>query len=134
MKKYILFLGVLIVFGCSEKQKADVSKEKMINILTELTLASSARSISNNRDSVQYIVSYESILKKYGLDSLEFAKAQHAYQQDPDVYAVIYDSVHNRLQKKVEEIRASKIDSTEEKINPVISIKDVPFSRRKINN
>jgi len=103
----------------------------MVDVLYDLTVSSSARSTANRRDTIQYVVDYKQLLKKHGIDSLKFIKAQKVYQQDPDVYAVIYDSVQKRLQKKLEEVRATKVDSTEEKLNPVISIKDVPFSRRR---
>ena len=131
MKKIVVFLGVLCVFGCSKNEKADVSQEKMVDVLTDLTVASSARSISNKRDSVQYIVSYENILKKHGLDSLQFVKAQRVYQEDPDVYTAIYDSVYNRLQKKLEEIRATPADKDENQIIPISRLRDVSIGKFK---
>lgn len=131
MKNLVSIFFLIILIGCSNTEKAEVSQEKMVDVLYDLTVSSSARSTANRRDTIQYIVDYEQILKKHGIDSLKFIKAQKVYQQDPDVYAVIYDSVQKRLQKKLEEVRATKVDSTEEKLNPVISIKDVPFSRRR---
>ena len=131
MKNLVSAFFLIILIGCSNIEKAEVSQEKMVDVLYDLTVSSSARSTANRRDTIQYIVDYKQILKKHGIDSLKFIKAQKVYQQDPDVYAVIYDSVQKRLQKKLEEVRATKVDSTEEKLNPVISIKDVPFSRRR---
>lgn len=131
MKNLVSVFFIIIIVGCSNTEKAEVSQEKMVDVLYDLTVSSSARSTANRRDTVQYVVDYKQILKKHGIDSLKFIKAQKVYQQDPDVYAVIYDSVQKRLQKKLEEVRATKVDSTEEKLNPVISIKDVPFSRRR---
>jgi len=131
MKNLVSIFFLIILVGCSNPEKAEVSQEKMVNVLYDLTVSSSARSTANRRDTIQYVVDYKQILKKHGIDSLKFIKAQKVYQQDPDVYAVIYDSVQKRLQKKLEEVRATKVDSTEEKLNPVISIKDVPFSRRR---
>ncbi len=131
MKKIVVLLGILCVFGCSKNEKADVSQEKMVDVLTDLTIASSARSISNKRDSVQYIVSYENILKKHGLDSLQFVKAQRVYQEDPDVYTAIYDSVYNRLQIKLEEIRATPADKDENQIIPISRLRDVSIGKLK---
>ena len=131
MKNLLSIFFLIILVSCSNTEKAEVSQEKMVDVLYDLTVSSSARSTANRRDTIQYVVDYKQVLKKHGIDSLKFIKAQKVYQQDPDVYAVIYDSVQKRLQKKLEEVRATKVDSTEEKLNSVISIKDVPFSRRR---
>lgn len=130
MKNLIPIFFLIFLIGCSNTEKAEVSQEKMVDVLYDLTVASSARNTANRRDTVQYVVDYKQILKKHGIDSLKFIKAQKIYQQDPDVYAVIYDSVQKRLQKKLEEVRASKVDSTEEKLNPVINVKELKALRR----
>ena len=125
MKNLIPIFFLIFLIGCSNTEKAEVSQEKMVDVLYDITVASSARNTANRRDTVQYVVDYKQILKKHGIDSLKFIKAQKIYQQDPDVYAVIYDSVQKRLQKKLEEVRASKVDSTEEKLNQVINVKEL---------
>lgn len=130
MKNLVSAFFLILLVGCSNPEKAEVSQEKMVDVLYDLTISSSARSTANRRDTIQYIVDYKQILKKHGIDSLKFIKAQKVYQQDPDVYAVIYDSVQKRLQKKLEEVRATKVDSTEEKLNPVINVKELKALRR----
>lgn len=130
MKNLVSIFFLIILVGCSNTEKAEIPQEKMVDVLYDLTVSSSARSTANRRDTVQYVVDYKQILKKHGIDSLKFIKAQKVYQQDPDVYAVIYDSVQKRLQKKLEEVRATKVDSTEEKLNPVINVKELKALRR----
>lgn len=130
MKNLVSAFFLIILVGCSNTEKAEVSQEKMVDVLYDLTVSSSARSTANRRDTIQYVVDYKQVLKKHGIDSLKFIKAQKVYQQDPDVYAVIYDSVQKRLQKKLEEVRATKVDSTEEKLNPVINVKELKALRR----
>lgn len=130
MKNLISIFFLIVLVGCSNTEKAEIPQEKMVDVLYDLTVSSSARNTANRRDTVQYVVDYKQILKKHGIDSLKFIKAQKIYQQDPDVYAVIYDSVQKRLQKKLEEVRASKVDSTEEKLNPVINVKELKALRR----
>lgn len=130
MKNLIPIFFLIILVGCSKSEKAEIPQEKMVDVLYDLTLASSARNTANRRDTVQYVVDYKQILKKHGIDSLKFIKAQKSYQQDSDVYAVIYDSVQKRLQKKLEEVRATKPDTTEEKLNPVINVKEFKALRR----
>jgi len=130
MKNLLSIFFLIILVSCSNTEKAEVSQEKMVDVLYDLTVSSSARSTANRRDTIQYVVDYKQVLKKHGIDSLKFIKAQKVYQQDPDVYAVIYDSVQKRLQKKLEEVRATKVDSTEEKLNPVINVKELKALRR----
>lgn len=130
MKNLVSAFFLIILVSCSNTEKAEIPQGKMVDVLYDLTVSSSARNTANRRDTVQYVVDYKQILKKHGIDSLKFIKAQKIYQQDPDVYAVIYDSVQKRLQKKLEEVRATKPDTAEEKLNPVINVKELKALRR----
>lgn len=130
MKHLISAFFLFFLFGCSKTFEADIPQEKMVDILYDLTVASSARSTSNKRDSIQYVVSYQQLLKKHGIDSLQFVNAQEQYRKKPEVYAAIYDSVNQRLQIKLQELRASKPDETEENTIQLIDVKKVSFSRR----
>lgn len=130
MKKTVFLLAVLAA-ACSGDKAPEIPQEKMVDVLYDLTVASSTRSLSSRRDTVQYLVPYKDILKKHGLDSLRFAKAQLAYQENPDLYAAIYDSVYQRIQKKLEETRALPVDKNEEIQVPPENLKNIPFSRRK---
>lgn len=131
MKKTVFLLAVLAAAACSGDKAPGITQEKMVDVLYDLTVASSTRSLSSRRDTVQYLVPYKDILKKHGLDSLRFAKAQLAYQENPDLYAAIYDSVYKRIQKKLEETRALPVDKNEEIQVPPENLKNIPFSRRK---
>ncbi len=134
MKKLVSVSTLIFLVSCTIEEKAEVSQEKMVDVLYDLTVSSSARNTASRRDTIQYIVDYKHILKKHGIDSLKFVKTQEIYQKNPDVYAVIYDSVQKRLQKKLEEVRASKPDKEDEALSPVINMKDIPFNRKKNNN
>lgn len=130
MKNVISIFFLIILVGCSKTEKAEIPQEKMVDILYDLTVSSSARNTANRRDTLQYVVDYKQILKKHGIDSLKFVKAQKIYQQDPDVYAVIYDSVNKRIQKKLEEVRATEPDKEEEKLRSLMNVKDFKSLRR----
>lgn len=130
MKKLVSAFFLIFLASCSQKEKATVPQDKMVDVIYDLTLSSSARNTSNRRDSVQYIVSYESVLKKYGLDSLQFVKAQDAYRKNPETFAAIYDSVNNRLRKELEAIRAEKPDADTEE-SPTINLRKLPLYRNK---
>lgn len=106
----------------------------MIDVLTDLTIASSSKTVSNRRDSIHYYSSHERILKEHGIDSMQFVTAQKIYQNNPDLYANIYDSVNNRIQKKMEEVRSESSDDPQEtKVIPATKIMELP-GRNKIKN
>lgn len=114
MKYLVIFVFLIGIYGCSKSDTATIPQEKMVDLIYDLTISTSARSIANKQDSIQYIVSYESILKKHGVDSLSFVNAQKYYQDNPEVFSAVYDSVQNRIKKKLDETRALPPDKTEE--------------------
>lgn len=128
--KYIILIFIVAIVSCSKDQSANISQEKMVEIVYDLTLASSAQNTSNKRDSIQYFTSYNQILKKHGTDSIQFVAAQNIYKKNPDVYAAIYDSVEVKLRKELEVIRASEPDEEEYLVSPIIDFK-VQSSRNK---
>ena len=130
MKKLVSAFFLIILIGCSKTEKAEIPQEKMVDILYDLTVSSSARSTARKRDTVQYAVSYQELLKKHGIDSATFVKAQEIYRKNPDTYAVIYDSVQKRIQKKLDEVRETEPDK-EETLAPISNSKAFPFSHRK---
>lgn len=130
MKNLIPIFFLIFLVGCSKTFEADIPQEKMVDIIYDLTIASSARSTANKRDSVQYVISYQQLLKKHGIDSLKFVKAQEQYRKKPEVYAAIYDSVHKKIQTKLEETRALKPDKDEETVIKVIDVKKLSFPNR----
>ena len=130
MKNLIPIFFLIFLVGCSKTFEADIPQEKMVDIIYDLTIASSARSTANKRDSVQYVISYQQLLKKHGIDSLKFVKAQEQYRKSPEIYAAIYDSVHKKIQTKLEEARALKPDKDEETVIKVIDVKKLSFPSR----
>lgn len=132
MRKIFIGFAFFALLSCSKDAAVEIPQDKMVDVLYDLTVSSSAHSISNKRDTLQYVVSYKSILKKHGLDSVKFVKAQKVYQENPELYAVIYDSVQKRIQKKLEAVRATQPDKEDEMTNPVINLKEkIPFAGLK---
>ena len=116
MKKIIAYLLFISVISCAKSDKNPISNEKMVDIIFELTMASSASAVANTTDSVQYYVSANTILKKHGIDSLTFVKAQSFYQNNPEAYLVIYDSVKERIQKDLEKVQQQPLDKEDEEL------------------
>lgn len=110
MKKILPFLVVIIFFiGCkkdlAEKPKNLIEKEKMVDVMYDLSLLSAMRSqnlvlmdsFKNN--------SNEYIYKKYKIDSIQFAQSNIYYAKDYKGYKAMYDQVKLRLdndKKKIE--------------------------------
>ena len=115
MKKILIGCTILSFFACSKKEETPISQEKMVDVLTDLTIASSSKTVSNRRDSIQYYTSHDRILKEHGLDSLQFVTAQEMYQRNPELYAVIYDSVTERIRKQLEQVRAEPSEKLQER-------------------
>ena len=130
MKKIIAYLLFISVISCAKSDKNPISNEKMVDIIYELTMASSASAVANTSDSVQYYVNANTILKKHGIDSLTFVKAQSFYQNNPEAYLVIYDSVKGRIQKELEKVQKLPLDEEDEVLK--VNLKELKKSSRLI--
>ncbi len=108
MKKKIIipFLIILAVFVSCKKELAKepkhlIEKEKMVDIMYDLSLLGAMRnqnsvlldSFKNN--------SNEYIYKKYKIDSIQFAQSNIYYAADYKEYKKMYEQVKTRLDKNI---------------------------------
>lgn len=108
-----IFICILSFFGCQdvkqpEKPKNLISKEKMVDILTEAYLANAARSVNNQAIIDKGIKMDSLIYKNFGVDSLQFADSNAYYAADINMYMEIFQKVEARLvgmQQKMDSIR-----------------------------
>ena len=114
MKHWILiFVLILSILGCQnverpEKPKNLISKEKMVDVLTEAYLANAARSVNNQAIIDKGIQVDSLIFKKFEVDSVQFAKSNDYYAADTNMYLDIFQKVEARLvamEKKLDSIR-----------------------------
>lgn len=122
MKKFFLLLVVLSIFSCGEKiekPKKFLEKEEMTNLLYDLTLLTSGRSLYTN-DSIWKEYTAQNIFMKYDLDSLSFVALNDYYVKHPAIYAEIYDSINKRYQLKIQEIETLP-DDPRDTIGMVVS-------------
>lgn len=99
MKKLLPFLSLLIVlFGCNnsdvEKPEKLLTEEQMAAIIYDISVIDAIR--THGREQSQS-VNPEYIYKKYGIDSLQFAKNNTYYASDVSKYKKIYDKVNERV-------------------------------------
>lgn len=73
----------------------------MTQLLYELTLTNSIQSNYINADSIRITKDAKEILQTFKLDSLNFIKVHQYYINQPQVYARIFDTIKNRLQRQI---------------------------------
>lgn len=97
---YLLFLGIFFI-GCTSNtimKKPDhlIPKKQMVDLLTDLVIASGAENIKNN-DLQRNINYYPLVFKKYGIDSARFKESNYYYTSRIDDYEEILKEVDERL-------------------------------------
>ena len=114
MKHWVpILILILSILGCQnverpEKPKNLISKEKMVDVLTEAYLANAARSVNNQAIIDKGIQVDSLIFKKFEVDSVQFAKSNDYYAADINMYLDIFQKVEARLvamEKKLDSIR-----------------------------
>lgn len=135
----VLFLSVSCKKELVKKPAKLIEKEKMMNIIYDLTLLESIKYQQPlSLDSVESNPK-KFIFKKYKVDSLQFAKSNIYYASDYDGYKEMFDQINARLEKekknnelklKAEEKKAAKANKNKPKKTPQDSVKKIG---RKIN-
>lgn len=117
---YILLIGIILT-NCTSNtilKKPDnlIPKEEMINILTDMLLASGGEHIKNlnSQRNVNY---FPLIFEKYHIDSTQFKESNFYYTSRIDDYEDILKQVDVRLKKLQKEIQNER--SLKDSINNV---------------
>ena len=133
MKKIILLLAGVLVMSCGLESKPDhlLSREKMVDLLYDMTVYHSMQSYNFNVDTLYVYHKRSDILDKYGLDSIQFEAQHEYYRRDLDDYSKMYKEVQDRLLAKVEEIKALPNDKEDEKD---VATESLPFRNKVIKN
>jgi len=103
MKKSIFI--VIIIFSCNNNfQKVTapenlIPKEKMIDVLYEMTLISVSKGVNRKILEKNGVDPEKYIFNKYYIDSLQFALSNEYYSNDLKEYLSIYDMVKEKLEK-----------------------------------
>ena len=139
MKKKIIipFLIILAVFVSCKKELAKepkhlIEKEKMVDIMYDLSLLGAMRSqnavfldsFKNN--------SNEYIYKKYKIDSIQFAQSNIYYAADFKEYKKMYEQVKLRLEKNKKLAEAAV--KAEKKKTALLEKKNKKLKEKKVND
>ncbi|MGI0105480.1 DUF4296 domain-containing protein [Salinimicrobium sp. WS361] len=120
MRKIFTILVVfLMLVSCQELNRTPkpdnlIAEDKMVEVLTELSLLHGARSYNKTLLEEKGINPYPYLTKKYGIDSTQLAQSNEYYAQNYKQYEGIYESVKENLELLMAEY--DSIREMEEKI------------------
>ncbi|UZH56362.1 DUF4296 domain-containing protein [Salinimicrobium tongyeongense] len=104
MKKLLLiFMVFSVLVSCQEitrSSKPDnlIPEDKMVEVLTEISLLHGARSYNKALMEEKGINAYPYLTKKYGIDSTQLAQSNEYYAQNYRQYEKIYERVKENLE------------------------------------
>ena len=117
MKKITLILfAFLVLASCKDEdvQKPEklLSEDEMVDVLYDITMLQSIRSVDPQELRVRKVEIGEYIYNKYKIDSTVFAQNHEYYASQLDVYERIHNKVNDRI-KKVKEEYEGEVPKTE---------------------
>ena len=125
MRFIVFILSFLLLASCQDVERPEppadlISEDKMVNVLTELSLIHGARSYNKNMLEATGIKPHEYLWEKFDIDSLQFVRSNNYYAQNYKQYQKIYGAVKQRLEnykvlydslRELEEIRRDSLDT-----------------------
>ena len=124
MKKGLFLLIFTIVFSaCQNVEKTErpdnlIAEDKMVEILTEISIMTSARNFNKRKFEATGIEPEEYIYEKFGIDSLQFEQSNAFYAENYTQYENIYLQVKENLQGM--KVKLDSIREVERKIRDSI--------------
>ncbi|PZR18876.1 MAG: hypothetical protein DI539_16010 [Flavobacterium psychrophilum] len=112
MKKITLLLVAVLVFSCgketAEKPKHLLSEDEMVNIIYDINMVQSIRSVKSQLLTDNDIVAKQYIYKKYKIDSLDLAQNNAWYAADMENYEKLHKKASERLQSEMDALKPKK--------------------------
>lgn len=129
----MLLLIALMISNCQEVQKPEkpenlLSKEMMVDILTDCYINNAARNINFVKFKDSKIKLDSMIYRKHNIDSLQFAQSNAYYSLEFNTYSYILSQVEVRLleiQKRTDNIVKKENKSDSLKTDPNLLIESV---------
>jgi len=104
-KKFYFLFSIMGVFAaCQDIEKTEmpenlIPEDKMVDIITEISLLQSARNFSRRIFENTGIKGKEYIFEKYDIDSVQFKRSNDYYADNYEIYQRIYDSVKQGFER-----------------------------------
>ncbi|MDG1681554.1 MAG: DUF4296 domain-containing protein [Flavobacteriaceae bacterium] len=106
MNKLQLIIILSLVLGCNNSLNQEpippenlISKEKMIDIIYDMTLINVAKGVNKSILENNGIIPEQYLFNKHSIDSILFAKSNEYNSYDLKTYQTIYDKVKIKLEK-----------------------------------
>ncbi len=123
MKRIVyITLFMILAVACNEKlvEKPEdlISREKMVDILYDLSLINAGKAINPKVLQENQIESMDYIYRKYDVDSAQFMSSDLYYASLPLEYEAIYRALEDRIEqqkKRIEEERTKQSDSARQR-------------------
>jgi len=126
MKKIFFFCVIFLAVSCNnsviEKPSNLIEKDKMVDILYDISLLETVKSQGIKRGFTQSEIN-QYILKKYKIDSLQLISSNKYYASDAEEYKRMFEKVKAKLDeddKKVTGKTAAEKNSTENSDAPKV--------------
>ena len=133
MKNLFVLLLVILLTSCGEKllEKPEdlIPKDKMINILKDLTILNSARNLSVTVLHDYKVEPTTFVFSKYGVDSLQFVTSDRYYASLPNEYEAMYEEIEKQLDEEKEEI--SELKKIKDSLELKSKSKESPIKKEK---
>ena len=141
LKKIILFFSITVAFvACQDIEKSEkpenlIPEDKMVDVITEISLLQSARNFNKRIFENTGIEGQEYVFEKYNIDSLQFKRSNDYYADNYEIYQRIYDSVkqgfermkvkldtlqkqEQRLKDSIAEAKRDSLGKVKDSLNP----------------
>ncbi|WP_295337386.1 DUF4296 domain-containing protein [Flavobacterium sp.] len=105
----LLMVLLLVLTSCTtavEKPKKLIEKDKMIDILYDISLLEAIKS-QNIKGGISSQKSNEFLFKKYQIDSLQWEENNKYYATDIEEYKKMYQEVKRRIEQETQKANGS---------------------------
>lgn len=135
MKNSLLLFLLISIISCNSNtifKKPDdlISKEKMVELLTDLYVANASRMYKNNNNDRNIDYTFL-VYEKYGIDSAQFKRSNYYYTTKIDEYESIYLEVEKNISALNTDFKAIKKEKDSIRKD---SLKQVRFIKDSIRN
>lgn len=127
-KQQLLYLLMtLMLVSCYDVQKPEkpddlISEDKMVDVLVETVIMSSAKGINKRELENKGILPDSFIYKKHKIDSLQFVNSNNYYAYDIENFNQIYTRVKDSLEAL--RLHYKEVQKKEEKSKKKLPVKD----------
>lgn len=122
---WCFLVALITISGCKhsntpEKPKNLIPEDKMVNVLIDLSLLSSAKGLNKKIIENNGITPDEYVYQKHNIDSLQFSESNTYYSYFVDDYSNIYVRVKDSLEKLKR--KYTRLEQSENKIEKTPNI------------